>query len=367
MSLSNQVLDALIEDRPDDVRKIINDLTLDSKGYHGLTPLMVACRHGYLDIVQKLLALGSAPNAKDDLGQTPVIIAATYGRHDILHALVTAKANLEEVDIFGKNCLNYADVETAKTLISLGKCIRDVPNDIPDDVRECIQAAKDSLGLQIFDASIKEATDLLEKWANINVQNENGSTALIHSCIDGHQKSHLKFLIEKGANVNIRNKQGYTALICASSDGHYGVVKSLLKNGADPNVQNEDGCTALMFASMYGYLKTATKLIKKGADPNRRDTKGATALIHAVGGMNSIDMVKLLLENGADVNAKDINGNTALMRAVVGTNSIDMVKLLLKNGADPLCVNKNGRSALNQASERTILGTLFRHIAENTK
>ena len=48
----------------------------------------------------------------------------------------------------------------------------------------------------------------------------------------------VKLLLERGANVNIQNNYGSTALIRASKYGHLEVIKLLLEKGADPFDKN---------------------------------------------------------------------------------------------------------------------------------
>jgi ankyrin repeat protein len=255
---------ALIEDRPDDARKILaGDKPVDTKDVHGLTPLMIACRHGYLDIVETLLSSHADPNAKDDLGQTPVIIAATYGHTDILKLL--KHGDLEAVDIFGKNGLQYADVPTAKILISLGKIIKEIPKNIPEDVHNCIQDAKDELGYELFFTT----------------------------------RENMKLLLNKGANPNVKDEYGDTSLTLASRLSYTEIVEQLLSNGADPNVQNKYGETALIRASRYGYLDIVQILLSNGADPNVQDKCGGTALMNASCN-GDLDIVQILLSNGAN-------------------------------------------------------------------
>ena len=61
---------------------------------------------------------------------------------------------------------------------------------------------------------------------------------------NGHHQV-MELLLKEGADVNIQNNDGWTALMIASDDGHHQVVELLLKEGADVNIQNNNGWTAL--------------------------------------------------------------------------------------------------------------------------
>lgn len=67
----------------------------------------------------------------------------------------------------------------------------------------------------------------------------------------------VKLLIEKGADVNIQDKNGQTALTLALSKG-IGIIQKRF-------IENED------------YLEIARLLIEKGADINAKNKDGFTA------------------------------------------------------------------------------------------
>lgn len=58
-------------------------------------------------------------------------------------------------------------------------------------------------------------------------------------------------LIDNGADVNMQTQDGTTALITAIMQGNYQVVEYLLEHGADPNLANKRGWTPLKIANTY--------------------------------------------------------------------------------------------------------------------
>lgn len=58
-------------------------------------------------------------------------------------------------------------------------------------------------------------------------------------------------LIDQGADVNMQDSDGTTALIVAIKQGNYQVVEYLLEHGADPNLSNNRGLTPLKIANTY--------------------------------------------------------------------------------------------------------------------
>ena len=58
----------------------------------------------------------------------------------------------------------------------------------------------------------------------------------------------VKILIAANANLNLQNEDGTTALMFAVSSNHKEIVKLLIDAGADINLKDNDGDTALDFA-----------------------------------------------------------------------------------------------------------------------
>ena len=169
---------------------------------------------------------------------------------------------------------------------------------------------------------------LLDKWSDVNAQDNNGYTALIRA-IKGGFKNIVQLLLHKGADVNVKSG-GTTALMEASYNGFKEVVQLLIDNGAEVN------STALMGASQNGHKDVVQLLIDNGAEVNAKDC-GITALMYASGNGHK-DVVQILIENGADVNVKDtFDGETASKTALMFAlerGHENIVQLLLENGAE---------------------------------
>ena len=56
-------------------------------------------------------------------------------------------------------------------------------------------------------------------------------------------------LLQRGAEIDLQNSNGDTALMDAAGQGHERVVELLLQRGAEINLQDSDGDTALMDAA----------------------------------------------------------------------------------------------------------------------
>ena len=154
---------------------------------------------------------------------------------------------------------------------------------------------------------------LLSKDPDINIQNNDGVTALIFASDNGHHQV-VQLLLSKDPDINIQNNDGWPALMGACLTGHHQVVEQLLSKDPDTNIQNNDGWTALMFGSRYGHHQVVILLLSKYPDINIQDNNGETALMFAsVNGHHQV--VKLLLSNDPDINIQNNAGWTALMFA----------------------------------------------------
>ncbi|CAG2061266.1 unnamed protein product [Timema podura] len=101
----------------------------------------------------------------------------------------------------------------------------------------------------------------------------------------------VKLLIEAGADININDEDGSTALMCAAEHGHIDIVKQLLSQpDCDVTFTDCDGTTALDIA-MYagnrdiGVLIYAHELFSRGRSPHviqrHRRSKSETPIMRA--------------------------------------------------------------------------------------
>ena len=138
------------------------------------------------------------------------------------------------------------------------------------------------------------------------------------------------------ANLNVQNENGVTALMVAVANDLEGFLKyTLLASGniESLDVQDNVGYTALVYAIMSGGAKCIDLLIENGADLNIADKEGKTPVMIALE-QGRIDLANILIDRGAKLEVKDKDGKTALMLAVK-EGELETVKFLIKKGADP--------------------------------
>ena len=113
--------------------------------------------------------------------------------------------------------------------------------------------------------------------ADVEYTNEDGFTALIWACLNGHIDVVRYLVDEKNAAVNMPPNR-HTPLRGAGNYGHLEVVQFLLDRGADPNVPSMGGRTPIMGAAMNGYMDVLEAMLEHGADKSAKNDGGETAL-----------------------------------------------------------------------------------------
>ncbi|KAI1319230.1 hypothetical protein EDD11_004624 [Mortierella claussenii] len=146
----------------------------------GYTPLMMAARHGHLEVVEALIRLG---HDRDEISRDPsknhiLMIAAEHG-HQAVFEVYVAK--------------------------------------FPRSVEVCNKQGWSPLIAAARYGRVSMVEILLHLGADLNHRDEEGSTALHHAAAYGHLQT-LSLLIEKGSSATIKNNGGWTAQDFAYSD-----------------------------------------------------------------------------------------------------------------------------------------------------
>ena len=327
---------------------------LDLKNIDGETALMLAAPK-YTDCVKLLIDKGAnivlrqgeykiSPNALD--------LAAKFGNIESVKLLLAKAVSLGVKEEVISNALRYA---VAANQVAMAKYLLDEGANIEG-------TDTDSNFTPLMETSMFEMIELLlKRGANVNAVSKFNYTPLnkaVSNFIDPNNKEKdcvkiLNLLLDKGAKLDVQDGNGTTALMWAVPK--MAPTKILLDRGASVNIQNKTGETALMLAVKGGFLKkvlfstvigpykdAAKLLIAKGADVNLQETNGKTALMHAAGALNNTgndydaytEMMKILIDKGAKPDMEDKDKNTALYWAQ-RYNRTKSAELLIANGSNP--------------------------------
>ncbi|MDB5621108.1 ankyrin repeat domain-containing protein [Tardiphaga sp.] len=215
---------AIALDRTDDLRAMVaGDRSLlasrMTRNQHRCTPLHHAVRKKRPRIVQLLLELGVAPNARDATGATALTTASEGGTDpDIVAAL--RQAGLTPDLLTAVNLGLYGEAETM---------LRDDPSRIGPD---------------------------------------GGDTIALHVSVNKRNLPAIRWLLAHGIDVNAKRRMwdiNHTALHMTTESGAIEIARLLLDAGADPNVRDDrHQATALGWAEFFGRDEMAELIREKG-------------------------------------------------------------------------------------------------------
>ena len=155
----------------------------------------------------------------------------------------------------------------------------------------------------------------------------------------------MKLLIERGANINLQDSYGRTPLqlVCEStnSDNHHESIDYLLQHGANPCIQDLQGRTSLHIAAAARCVHCINKLMEHKADPNVRDSSGdiplhiATKMMHlecmealspsCEDSASSVDSTSSILQFGNDSSFYQLAGDRSIPRSMQEITSASAV------------------------------------------
>ena len=168
------------------------------------TPLREASWAGAMDIVEWLLNHGADVNVQGHQGWSPLHSAATNGRHQIFHMLIEHNADIQIQNQFGQSPLHVAAG--------------------PWSARENIDI------MQV----------LLDRGADPNARDNDGSTPLHHSCwwSNGNYSSRYgtvegtRLLLMRGSTIDVEDNNGKTPLQLALKFRRHDIAACLKEHGA---------------------------------------------------------------------------------------------------------------------------------------
>ena len=117
---------------------------------------------------------------------------------------------------------------------------------------------------------------LINEGIDVNLKDSGGNTALHYLCDDNSTDYNevfklIKMLLDKGANINMQNKKGHTPLInaTAKSNGQwFDIFRLLLDYNPDIYIQNKAGMSCIILSKqirdLAGDPRTYNYLVEKG-------------------------------------------------------------------------------------------------------
>jgi ankyrin repeat protein len=187
------------------IRKIEETLSqgvdLNIKTFDGYSLFMLVCRVGMLDWVKKGVEAGVDINQQNELGWTPLMWACHEGHKEVVAFLIEAGASLKVTDSENVNLLMAASVSGIDVLIE-SILSKELYNINETDIRgytALIWAARNN--------QLRATEKLLEKNADVTIQDKKGQSAFFHAVLNSNIKI-AELLLNKGVDINETDNEG---------------------------------------------------------------------------------------------------------------------------------------------------------------
>lgn len=302
-------------------------VSLNAKDILGNTALFYAADRNKHTIVLHLLAHGADPNIPEGTGATPLIVASKHGYADVVRVILKhGKAWVDHRDRHGATALWYSCYYGNEAVVAM--LLKHKAR-----INEANTQQKTPLIAAVEQGHDDCAALLLQNpYTLLDAVDFEGKTALRHAC-ETNASYLVKLLVEKGANPNPRTHIDQTTpLMAASSKGYLDIIKILLDHpDIRVNATDHGDRTALYYACPHPAI--VELLLKKGASVSHVDRLGKTATMRAAQ-IGAVQVLKLFLNHEHNINRIDNDGHTALAYACLGGHD-PAVQMLLDNGADP--------------------------------
>ena len=309
--------------------------------------LHYAARHGIYTWINDLMKEGADVNALNKHGETPLMAATFHENIPIMEMLIDYGGDVNaRIDINSETALNYAARQNC------GKAMELLINK-GADVNARDQHGDTPLMVAAFYGNIPIMEMLLDNRSDVNARNEENRKTALHYAAGKYSLKATALLIDKGADVNVQNQHGKTPLMTAIFSETLQIVELLMDNGADIGpYDNLNSETALNYAAKQSSGKTLRLLIEKGVDVNLKVKYTALMTAAWYGHVNN---VLTLIEAGADLNI-EIHGHdclTTAFRLLLLSGHYQYAKILIEAGADVnVPLRKGISSSLSYAAQR---------------
>lgn len=196
-------------------------------------------------------------------------------------------------------------------------------------------------------------TNLIERGANVNIQDQFGNTALHYAALGNYAVIVLALMQVDALQFNVVNNAGATPLLTAFLNDSNNVINLLLTpamvaRGLDINKADNDNFSPLSLAILKGDLPLVNRLLQLGVHLGFI-TPSVTVLQYAVARQRDQIVKRLLQVPGLNVNETNPEGETALMVASLVGN-LNLVRQLLTKGALVKLKDKDGSTAIDFAN-----------------
>jgi len=313
------------------------------------TALLLAAKHGKIDVVSFLLTIPHIQINKIDLQHcTPLHHACWEGYNDIVILLLQSNAALTIKDVYGRSPLDVCKTPESKNIIKT----------YLDDAM-AIAESKSTKPESIEHVAATEDHIIEQCWELCEINDQQNDPNKPYDDIEEFQMFLQLISVHPHLKVGyLKYKNSKTLLMEAAQNGKATVCKLLLSEGADPMDADINGFTALHLSCLNGQLSIVKLLLKKcQINPDVCNKLNRTPL-HCAAQNGHLDIIKLLLDYDANINSKDKNGYNILHFACFHNHEALVEYLLQSTTIDINDTTSSMEMAIDLTSSKQIIGIL---------
>ena len=234
--------------------------TYSEEELEGITPIHIATRFGFTDIVKLVASCVDDSNAPKSNGITPMYVAARFGHLDIVKFLGEKIENSYATEVEGSTPIMLAASNGHNELVQyLAKKVEN-PNEF----------ASDGLWSAIFAAVQEGHIDIvkfLTTFKDFNAPNSIGCTAIHLAAEKGHTEI-VNYLGSMVDNPNAPDQDGFTPIHLAAQYGQTEVIQSPIFKSNPSNYTQPlpSGRTPINLAARYNHPETVRMILKIMSD-----------------------------------------------------------------------------------------------------
>ena len=284
-------------------------------------------------------------NARDRKAKTPLMLASKHGLVEVMAALMVKGARVGAVDNYGHRALHHA-IHNKQTQAVLFLIQRELLWDV--NARD--RRGKTPLMLASMHGLVEVMAALMVK--RVEAVDNDGATAL-HHAIHNKEAQAALFLIQRepSCDVNARDSKGKTPLMLASKHGLVEVMAALMVRGANVEAVDNDGHRALHHAINNEETQAVLFLLRRDTpcDANALDSQGNTPLMLA-SKHGLVEVMEELLANGADF--ADVQDDANMVRSLRHFMAPSLIARILSKSRAIFDATQAGREARRDAAKK---------------
>ncbi|CAM2862814.1 ankyrin repeat domain-containing protein [Legionella worsleiensis] len=368
-----------------DVVKLMlsKEINPDLKGYNNKSPIYYATKKGHDAVVKCLLDAGAWVN--QGMGEeeiTPLHLAIEHQQVNVVACLLQNGANPHKPNHLGWGALHLACLAGNYSIVQL---LLNAPMHADTTFsplgHTALHLTAEQDNLEIFKL-------LIQHRANPEKENDHSFNAL-HIAAHFGQLEIARFILEIAPQlINVVTRTHFISpLYLAAENGHLELVNLFLQKGAEPNWVSRTGYTPLHIAARKGFLAIVNRLIDASANINQIIPEGQLTPLYLAAEKGYVDVVDRLLREGADMQLTNnadfnpvhiavINGHLAVLERLLQENvninkpgdqgytplhcavhsgDLNVVKCIVQNGANLNVFDDEDRCPLYLAAHLQLL------------